>query len=239
MAKQGSLSIDFCHCLETMSSALCEYGDPIGDRTLIRRLLHGLSVKFRHMVSNLKMKRPFPTLEEARTMLLLEDIDIDNAAADTTPPVPPSFVTAPNAAPRPPAASGGPGSANAGHGAPSSQRSSRRRGRDGKQQAAPSRGSDSPHPPAPFANPWASTVQFWPHPYGPGGAPGAPTRPPPAGFAAIPQQQQYPSVPAPHFYSASPPPPLHSPGASGLGAPPGFGYGGVPPVAYAVPPPQQ
>ena len=82
MAKQGSASItNFCRCLETMAATLSDFGDPIGDRTLVLTLLRGLNGKFRPMVSNLKMRQPFPTFEEARTLLLLEEIDIDNVAA--------------------------------------------------------------------------------------------------------------------------------------------------------------
>ena len=81
-AKQGSASItDFCRRLETMAATLSDFGDPIGDRTLVLTLLRGLNGKFRPMVSNLKMRQPFPTFEEARTLLLLEEIDIDDVAA--------------------------------------------------------------------------------------------------------------------------------------------------------------
>jgi hypothetical protein len=61
--KQGVLSVtDYCRRLETMAAFLKEFGDPIGDRQLVLTLLRGLNAKFRHMVSNLKMQRPFPTL---------------------------------------------------------------------------------------------------------------------------------------------------------------------------------
>lgn len=99
--KQGPLSItDFCRSLETMASGIFEFSDPIGDCTLALTLLRGLRGKFCHMVSNMKMQRPFPTFEDART-LLLEKIDINAAATDATPLSPPAFITAPNAAPRP------------------------------------------------------------------------------------------------------------------------------------------
>ena len=64
-----------------MAATLSDFGDPIGDRTLVLTLLRGLNGKFRPMVSNLKMRQPFPTFEEARTLLLLEEIDIDDVAA--------------------------------------------------------------------------------------------------------------------------------------------------------------
>ena len=76
-----------------MAATLTEFSD----RTLILTLL--LS-KFRPMVSNLKMRQPFPTFEEARTLLLLEEIDLDDVAAETDPPLAPSaLVAAPNATP--------------------------------------------------------------------------------------------------------------------------------------------
>lgn len=186
-AKQGSLSItDFCRRLETMAATLGEFGDPISDRTLVLTLLRGLNGKFRHMVSNLKMQRPFPTFEDARTLLLLEEIDIDDVAADATPPAPPAFVATPAAAPRPTPHTGGSSNTNTGQGGQSSQRSSRRRGRGGKHPLVPGNNSGGPRPPASFTNPWAGTVQFWPHPYAPGGgALRMPHRPPPAAFTAI------------------------------------------------------
>jgi hypothetical protein len=60
--KQGSLSItDFCRKLEIMAANLKDFGDPVGDRTLVLTLLRGLSDKFRPMVTNIKLRQPFPT----------------------------------------------------------------------------------------------------------------------------------------------------------------------------------
>lgn len=123
-AKQGSSLITaFCRRLETMVATLSDFGDPIGDRTLVLTLLRGLNGKFRPMVSNLKMRQPFPTFEEARTLLLLEEIDIDDIAAGeaagTSDPLASSTSTALVAAPHPPAGRphGGHGQGNqAGHG---------------------------------------------------------------------------------------------------------------------------
>ena len=62
--KQEALSImDYCHCLETMAASLTEFGDPIGDRQLVLTLFHGLNAKSHHMVSNMKMQRPFPMFD--------------------------------------------------------------------------------------------------------------------------------------------------------------------------------
>lgn len=89
--KQGLLSItDFCRKLETVATNLKDFSDPVGDRTLVLTLLRGLSYKFRPMVTNIKLRQPFPTFVEARTLLLLEEIDLDNIPGTTTiPPAPP------------------------------------------------------------------------------------------------------------------------------------------------------
>ncbi|XP_066323930.1 uncharacterized protein [Miscanthus floridulus] len=93
--RQESLSItDYCRQLESMAASLAEFGDPIGDRQMLLTLLRGLGGKLHHMVSILKMHRPFPTFAEARTHLLLEELEID-----ARPPSPPSALVA--ATPRP------------------------------------------------------------------------------------------------------------------------------------------
>jgi hypothetical protein len=108
---------------------------------MVLTLLRGLSGKFRHMVSILKMHRLFPTFAEARTHLLQEEMEID-----ARPPSPPAALVV---APRPAANTGGPTAPHYGaptpparpHGAPSGgqqgaptggQRSGRRRGRGGR-----------------------------------------------------------------------------------------------------------
>jgi hypothetical protein len=93
--RQDSMTItDYCRKLETMASSLAEFGDPVGDRQMVLTLLRGLNGKFRHMVTILKLHRPFPTFAEARTHLLLEEVDID-----ARPPSPPPalLTTAPPA----------------------------------------------------------------------------------------------------------------------------------------------
>jgi hypothetical protein len=81
--KQGSSSIkDFCRRLETMAASLREFGDPVGDRTLVLTVLRGLSEKFHPMVTNIKLQQSFPSFSEARTLLLLEEIDLNDFAGD-------------------------------------------------------------------------------------------------------------------------------------------------------------
>ncbi|XP_040382424.1 programmed cell death 6-interacting protein-like [Oryza brachyantha] len=209
--RQEALSItNYCRRLESMAASLADFGDPIGDTQMVLTLLRGLSGKFRHMVSILKMQKPFPTFSEARTHLLLEEMEID--ARPPSPPaalvVAPSRPAAPGAAaaprpgapppPRPAAPTGG-------------QRNGRRRGRGGRgAPAAPNAGAQpggqgsayngaGVHPS--FMHPWAGSVRMWP--YDPSG------RPPP---------------PQPAFHTA--------PHYGGYSAPPGA-YGGT----YAGPPP--
>jgi len=82
--RQGDLSItDYCRCLKTMATSLSDFSDPIGDRQLVLTLLRGLNDKYKHMVSNLKMQRPFPMFPEARTLLLLEEIDVHDLQVAT------------------------------------------------------------------------------------------------------------------------------------------------------------
>ncbi|XP_066373231.1 uncharacterized protein [Miscanthus floridulus] len=175
-AKQGSASItDFCRHLETMAATLSDFGDLIGDRTLVLTLLRGLNGKFRPMVSNLKLRQPFPTFEEARTLLLLEEIDIDDVAASEAAgaldPPPSSVTTALITTPCPPAGRSYAGQgqvSHAGHGqggqgsqsqgGHASQGGSQRIGRchggyDRNQQQQVSNTGGGYRSPAPFYNP--------------------------------------------------------------------------------------
>ena len=109
-----------------MAATLSDFGDPIGDRTLVLTLLRGLNGKFRPMVSNLKMRQPFPSFEEASTLLLLEEIDIDDVAASeatgASDPPASSATTALVTAPRPPAERSYAGQGQGGYAGPSQGR---------------------------------------------------------------------------------------------------------------------
>lgn len=81
--KQGTLSVgDYCTRLQTMATALADFGDPIGDRTMVLTLLRGLNEKFRHMVSILKLQRPFPNFDEARVHLQLEELELPDDSSE-------------------------------------------------------------------------------------------------------------------------------------------------------------
>jgi hypothetical protein len=224
-----------------MASALAEFGDPVGDQTLVLTLIRGLNGTFCHMMSHLKLHRPFPTFDQARTLLLLEEIDIKDTAGDEPPP-PALFASGGFTGSAPQRPPGGPpggqaggyngGQASSYTGGHGGQRNNRRRGRGKNNGGTPGGpgghgagqgGGPRPGPPPPLAsipNPWAGTVQMWSHPYGPGSvAPplsSVPFQQPPAAFHA----QQHP------YCMQQQGPYLQLQGA--LGAPPGFGYGGVP-----------
>jgi hypothetical protein len=249
-AKQGSSSItDFCRRLETMSATLTDYGDPIGDRTLVLTLLCGLSEKFGHVRTNIKLRQPFPTFEEARTILLLEEIEINDSAvgeaagASDSPPAS-STTSALVAGTRTNSGRGGQGGqGHAGYqqghrggtsyhqgqpshyGKPSqaggqgNDRSDRRRGGHGRQQQQPQQS---------------------------GGAAGGHQRPPMHIFNPwTGTVQLWPPQPAAGGSGAPLRPPPTAPAFAAVQqpygqpqytyAPPGFGYGGQP----APPPPQQ
>lgn len=60
---QGSLSItDYASKLQTMAAALADFDDPISPRQLVLSLLRGLNEQYAHLVSPMKMQRPFPIL---------------------------------------------------------------------------------------------------------------------------------------------------------------------------------
>ncbi|XP_021311813.1 uncharacterized protein LOC110433637 [Sorghum bicolor] len=183
--KQGASSImDFYRRLETMAASLREFGDPVGDKTLVLTLLRGLSEKFRPMVTNIKLQQPFPSFSESRTLLLLEEIDINDFAGDTdasssTTPTPPppallagsssgpgsawrplgGAATQPSRAPGGPPANAGQGNGSAGN--QGGGRSGRRRGKNGKQQqhGQPQQQHHVQRPP--MYTPWAGMAPYW------------------------------------------------------------------------------
>jgi hypothetical protein len=201
-----------------MAASLAKFGNPIGDRQMVLTLLRGLSGKFRHMVSILKMQRPFPTFAEARTHLLLEEFDVDARL-----PSPPAALIASS----PMTLAGGQGchvQASAPPrtckpGQPGGQCSGRRRGKGGRGQGSHPSASQGGHCPptgghgapathdhgAPagqgvvhhsFAHPWAGTLQMWPYGHPP---------PAPSAFAAVPQYgAPFGGAPSGNVYSNGP-----------------------------------
>jgi hypothetical protein len=174
-----------------MAASLKEFGDPVGNRQLVLTLLRGLNGMFRHMVSNLRMQRPFPTFTEARTLLLLGEIDVNDLQDDglSEPKIGTQalVMTQQPQQPRAPTTPAGSGGGNSGN-------RNRRHGRGGNggnnggndggngghnNIGNKGAGSPGPRPGASylgFGNPWSGSLQLWP--YGFGGLPGHPPRSP-------------------------------------------------------------
>lgn len=75
-AVQGDMTVSaFYQRLKTLADALGDLDNPISDRTLVLTLLRGLSDKFSVQVSMILLLRPFPTFPEARSILLLEELN--------------------------------------------------------------------------------------------------------------------------------------------------------------------
>jgi hypothetical protein len=228
--KQGALSItDYCRRLETMAASLKEFGDPIDDWQLVLTLLRGLNDKYRHMVSNLKMQRSFPTFlrpapccslrnststTSATTLLPTPSLAhrpwscTSNRSSSGTPPRPLALVLPPVGL----AATEGTATAVADAvemAATGATMVTRVPGTLGLVHAL--------IPPLGYGNLWSGCVQMWPHGYSV--FPGHMPRPP------LDQQPQ----PGLHMM------PTSTPGFSYGGAStPGFGYGCGPPTTLPL-----
>ena len=76
---QGDLTIsEFSRRLRSMADDPAALDDPLTDRQLALTFLRGLSDRFVHMVPLIRQQRPFPTFDEIRSILLLEEISIDD-----------------------------------------------------------------------------------------------------------------------------------------------------------------
>ncbi|XP_045090696.1 uncharacterized protein [Aegilops tauschii subsp. strangulata] len=74
---QGDLSIaQYCRRLKQLSDAMADVGEPVTDRSLTLQLVRGLSRRFHVMATLLPMQVPFPTFNQARSRLLLEEISL-------------------------------------------------------------------------------------------------------------------------------------------------------------------
>lgn len=75
---QGDLRVaDYCGRLKALADALADVDEPITDRTLTLQMLRGLSRRFQVIATVLPMQSPFPTFNQARSRLLLEEITQD------------------------------------------------------------------------------------------------------------------------------------------------------------------
>ncbi|KFK25889.1 hypothetical protein AALP_AA8G175400 [Arabis alpina] len=70
----GDLSVhDYCQELKSIADLMANVGAPVSDRTLVTYLLNGLNAKFDNIINVIKHYQPFPTFEQARSMLRDEE----------------------------------------------------------------------------------------------------------------------------------------------------------------------
>jgi len=82
---QGDFTIlEFSRCLRTMADDLAALDDPLTDRQLALAFLRGLSDRFVHTVPLIRQQRPFPAFDEIRSILLLEEISLDDRKQNPT-----------------------------------------------------------------------------------------------------------------------------------------------------------
>lgn len=70
----GDLTINaYCQELKSIADRLANVSTPVPDRTLVTYFLNGLNEKYDNIINVVMHRQPFPTFEEARSMLLLEE----------------------------------------------------------------------------------------------------------------------------------------------------------------------
>jgi hypothetical protein len=70
--------------MKGMVEALGDLGEVIHDRTLVLNVVRGLNEKFAHMKVHFKRSKSFPSFDDVRNYLILEEID------SSAPPPPPA-----------------------------------------------------------------------------------------------------------------------------------------------------
>ncbi|XP_013589542.1 PREDICTED: uncharacterized protein LOC106297972 [Brassica oleracea var. oleracea] len=70
----GDLTIHtYCQDLKSISELLANVESPVSERTLVTYMINGLSAKFDNIINVIMHRQPFPTFEQARSMLILEE----------------------------------------------------------------------------------------------------------------------------------------------------------------------
>jgi len=64
---------EYAQGLKSIADLLENVDAPVGDKTLVMYMLNGLNERFDHIINVIKHQKPFPTFEEARNMLELEE----------------------------------------------------------------------------------------------------------------------------------------------------------------------
>ena len=63
----------YCQELKTIADLLSNVEAPVSERTLITYMLNGLNGKYDNIINVIMHRQPFPTFEEARSMLIIEE----------------------------------------------------------------------------------------------------------------------------------------------------------------------
>ena len=81
----GDQSIhEYSQDLKSIADLLENVDAPVSDKTLVMYLLNGLNEKFDHIINVIKHQKPFPTFEEARNMLELEETRLKKSCKSST-----------------------------------------------------------------------------------------------------------------------------------------------------------
>lgn len=70
----GDLSIhEYCQQLKSVADLLANLESPVSDKTLVMYMLNGLNEKFDYVLNVIKHQKPFPSFEDAKNMLEMEE----------------------------------------------------------------------------------------------------------------------------------------------------------------------
>lgn len=70
----GDLTIHaYCQELKSIADLMTNVDAPVSERTLVTYLLNGLNAKYDNIINVIMHRQPFPTFDQARSMLLLEE----------------------------------------------------------------------------------------------------------------------------------------------------------------------
>ncbi|XP_062192409.1 uncharacterized protein LOC133895901 [Phragmites australis] len=171
---QGDLSAtEFCHKLKTLSDALRDVDQPVIDQTLVLTMIKGMNPKHKHLSALLPMMSPFPSFIQARSLLLLDELNDDTGdpVAKAT-----ALVADSRSTPAPATYNRG-GSRGNGNG--NNGKKGKGKGKQGGNKGFNTNSSPLPLPAQPHWNPWTGQIQLWPTAGLLGPRPGVAPRPAP------------------------------------------------------------
>lgn len=74
---------DYCQDVKSIADLLTNVDSTVSERTLVTYLLNGLSHKYNNIINVIIHRQPFPTFEQARSMLLLEEDRLNKGSRST------------------------------------------------------------------------------------------------------------------------------------------------------------